>query len=251
MYLGFRVPSHDLIDLIYKDIDDFDTYSLQHQLSYLRDRVILCPHNVDVNTINESILAKFPGDEVSYLSADSTSQSDSTHNGTDSSIPVEYLNTLTLSGMPLHRTDVKIGCPLILLRGLDQPNGLCNGTRLILTAIKSRVLEAIILSGEHVGKRAFIPRITSTSASNLDLPFTLHRRQFPIRLGFAMTINKAQGQSVSIVGINLSTPAFAHGQLYVALSRATDIKTLYVGLPDNSIGLTSNIVYKEALSEDI
>jgi ATP-dependent exoDNAse (exonuclease V) alpha subunit len=50
------------------------------------------------------------------------------------------------------------------------------------------------------------------------------RNQFPIIPAFAMTINKSQGQSFKKVGISLANPVFAHGQLYVALSR-TRIKS--------------------------
>ncbi|KAG5562049.1 hypothetical protein RHGRI_004931 [Rhododendron griersonianum] len=45
------------------------------------------------------------------------------------------------------------------------------------------------------------------------------RRQFSIRLPYAMTINKSQGQSIKFVGVDLHTTMFSHGQLYVALSR--------------------------------
>ena len=43
------------------------------------------------------------------------------------------------------------------------------------------------------------------------------RLQFPIRLAFAITINKAQGQSLELCGIYLHTDGFSHGQLYVAV----------------------------------
>jgi hypothetical protein len=50
-------------------------------------------------------------------------------------------------------------------------------------------------------------------------PFDFKRLQFPVRLAFAMLISKAQGQSRKVAGINLETPYFSHGQLYVACTR--------------------------------
>ena len=47
----------------------------------------------------------------------------------------------------------------------------------------------------------------------------MHRKQFPVKLAFAMTINKSQGQTLPFVGIYLRDYCFAYGQLYVALSR--------------------------------
>jgi len=90
------------------------------------------------------------------------------------------------------------------------------------------------------------------------LPFTVVRRQFPVRLAFAMTINKAQGQSLRRVGVYLPEPVFAHGQLYVALGRsgvAANTKLLINDVPnrqgrfDGVEGVyTRNIVYREILA---
>jgi hypothetical protein len=49
--------------------------------------------------------------------------------------------------------------------------------------------------------------------------FILRRCQFLVRPAFAMTINKAHGQTLKMVGIFLPKPVFTHGQLYVAMSR--------------------------------
>ena len=46
--------------------------------------------------------------------------------------------------------------------------------------------------------------------------------QFPVRLAFAVTINKSQGQSLGIVGLDLYNPVFEHGQFYVSVSRGTN-----------------------------
>ncbi|XP_063974372.1 uncharacterized protein LOC135161043 [Diachasmimorpha longicaudata] len=53
----------------------------------------------------------------------------------------------------------------------------------------------------------------------LYVPIQFKRTQFPIRLAFAMSINKSQGQTMSVCGLDLRTPCFPHGQLYVACSR--------------------------------
>jgi ATP-dependent DNA helicase PIF1 len=50
----------------------------------------------------------------------------------------------------------------MLLRNLNQTEGLCNGTRLIVTTIGDMIVEAEIMAGQHRGKKVLIPRITLT-----------------------------------------------------------------------------------------
>jgi ATP-dependent exoDNAse (exonuclease V) alpha subunit len=76
------------------------------------------------------------------------------------------------------------------------------------------------------------------------------RLQFPVKLAFALTINKSQGQSLDIVGIDLSSDVFGHGQLYVALSRTTTPARLAVLLPNDVPGTartTLNVVYRQVV----
>jgi ATP-dependent exoDNAse (exonuclease V) alpha subunit len=103
-----------------------------------------------------------------------------------------------------------------------------------------------LLGRDFHGQLRVLPRISLTTAEG-DLAFTLTRKQFPIRLCFAMTINKSQGQSLDIVGVDLRRPVFTHGQLYVALSRATDVGSLSVLLPESLQERTRNIVHPEVL----
>lgn len=161
--------------------------------------------------------------------------------------PVEFLNSLNASGLPLARLALKPGCPLMLLHNLDPANGLCNGTCMVLLEVRTMVLRCRILGGDHAGNVVFIPR-TSCDPSET-LPIQLCRRQFPVRLAFVMTINKAQGQSIYYVGIDLRVPVFSHGQLYVALSRCTSSDRIKVVFPvDSNSTLTTNVVYTEVLS---
>jgi hypothetical protein len=80
----------------------------------------------------------------------------------------------------------------------------------------SHLIEATILTGCAKDKDVFIPRIPLMAT---DLPFNFKRIQFAVCIAFAMSINKTQGQSLKIAGINLQNPCFSHGQLYVSYSR--------------------------------
>ena len=78
------------------------------------------------------------------------------------------------------------------------------------------------------------------------LPFIFERLQFPVRVAFAMTINKSQGQTFQIVGIALEYSMYDHGQLYVAFSRGRNFHSIQVQLPPGKTS-TKNIVYREIL----
>jgi ATP-dependent DNA helicase PIF1 len=78
------------------------------------------------------------------------------------------------------------------------------------------VIGAIILNSKFQGENILLPRIPIIPT---DVPIQFKRLQFPIRLAFAMTINKSQGQTMSVCRLDLSTSCFSHGKLYVACSR--------------------------------
>nr|ABN08822.1 Helicase, putative [Medicago truncatula] len=161
-----------------------------------------------------------------------------------------FLVVLFSQGLPNHELNLKVGVPIMLLRNIDQPLGLCNGMRLIITQMGNFVLEAKIISGNSIGQKVYIPRLTlSPSPSDTKLPFMFQRKQFPIMVSFAITINKSQGQSLKNVGIYLPKLIFSHGQLYVALSRVTSrddgLKMLICDDEGHVSNKTNNVIYKE------
>lgn len=103
------------------------------------------------------------------------------------------------------------------------------------------------MTGPHAGKTALIPRICLHLESTR-FPFILERRQFLLKVCYAMTINKSQGQTLATVGVYLKKSIFSHGQLYVAFSRVTlkqGLRILIEDEDDHCTNQTQNIVYRE------
>lgn len=168
----------------------------------------------------------------------------------DTLYPQDYLNNLHFSGIPSHTLNLKVNTPVMLMRNINQREGLCNGTRLIVTQLLPSVIEASIITGISVGKRVYIPRIKFVHNTS-DLPFIFIRKQFPLKVCYAMTINKSQGQSLKKVGLYLTNSVFTHGQLYVALSRATSPDSIKILLQQEDtlpFNCTRNVVFKDLLA---
>ncbi|OAD71567.1 hypothetical protein PHYBLDRAFT_147308 [Phycomyces blakesleeanus NRRL 1555(-)] len=103
---------------------------------------------------------------------------------------------------------------------------------------------ATIVTGSSAGKVVLIPRIKlNPTGSTMSIEFK--RCQFPVRLAFAMTINKFQGQILDKVGLYLPDHVFGHGQLYVALSRVRTPNSVKIMVDMDSISTeaTSNYGY--------
>ncbi|KAH7520864.1 hypothetical protein FEM48_Zijuj08G0191000 [Ziziphus jujuba var. spinosa] len=102
----------------------------------------------------------------------------------------KFLNAIKCSGVPNHELKLKIGIPIMLLRNVDHSSGLCNGTRLVITRLGNHVLEGKVVLGSNVGFKVLISRMTLTPL-HPRLPFKFQRRQYPLVVSYAMTINKS------------------------------------------------------------
>ena len=204
---SYATSVNDLIDKVFLNFQEN-----VEGTDWLSERGILAPLNESVTKINSKLIGMMPSSSNLYKSINTAvSDDEATH------YPPEFLNSIETSGLPPHKLNIKVGMPVIVLRSLNPPR-LMNGTRCIVTKPMRNVIEVKIAAGLFKNKTHLIPLIRLQPSYSI-LPFIFPRQQFPLRPCFGLTINKAQGQTLQIVGLDLRTPLFSHGMLYVALSR--------------------------------
>jgi ATP-dependent DNA helicase PIF1 len=226
-------------------IEQMQLQGIIKNIFFFRDRAILTIKNDTVADINVRILIRLAGetrvyDTVNFISFNIMEE------GNRPDIFIEFLRAQNPSGLPPAQLELKIGAPVICLRNLFSREGLCNSTRMIITKLREYSIEIKIISGQFHGENRVIPRITFIADMGKGA-WEYSRKQFLVRLCFVMTINKAQGQSLQKVGIDLRQPVFIYGQFYVAFSRVTDVANLDVLLPYRGSGMVENIMYPEIL----
>ena len=238
-----KIPYNYLVDTL-EELIDSTFPDLELGCDNIIDGCIYTPLNKDVRIINDICIENYPGDSKTYLSSDSILEEDHKE-----AVPNEYLNVMNPSGLADHQLTLKVGAPVMLPRNLQAgPNvSLRNGTRMIVIQMMKRALEVEVAVGIIKGLRLFLPRVPQYDKSG-DYPFTLVRRQFPVKLAFSVTINKGQGQENERVGLDLPASVFAHGQLYTGMSRGKRGSMVKLRIADNDEGLTDNIVYTELLN---
>ncbi|CAN1250928.1 ATP-dependent DNA helicase PIF1 [Linum perenne] len=251
LYNSYRVSLNSCQQLAHDAVLGALASTTGKSVAYIRTRAIVTPTNQVVSSINDYVLTQIPGDEKIYLSSDTLTTPGPNQTRLEAEYPVEFLNALTFNGMPEHQLRLKPYAIVMLLRNLNPSAGLCNGTRILLTHLGEHTLRGLIIGGSFEGTIAIIPRIV-LDKTDPNWPFTLKRRQYPVRLCYAVTINKSQGKTLEHIGIYLPNPVFSHGQLYVALSRARSVEGVHISIQnDANIPETStrNIVYKEIFED--
>lgn len=120
-------------------------------------------------------------------------------------------------GVPPHQLELKVGCVCSLMRNLSIDKALVKNSRVVIKVLRKYSVEVEVI---HRSKADIycIPRINFEFKPRF-APYTVVRRQYPLRLAYATIFNSCQGLTLDRVVLNLRTAVFAHGQLYTAFSR--------------------------------
>ena len=176
--------------------------------------VIITPFRAVAERINASRLAQINAPEITYTGE---------LNGNFSERDVPAPMNLTL----------KVGALVVFVKNGDKWH---NGSMGIVRNMSAREITVELLNHTHdvVSVR---PETWQKIEYSRDENDRIQEnevgsfKQFPLNLGYAMTIHKAQGKTLDAVIVDISRGAFAHGQTYVALSRTRSASDMHIATP--------------------
>ena len=178
--------------------------------------ITLAGHNATVSSINHKKLAELPGNEKVY--------------------EAEIWGSITESSFPTEKKlRLKVGAQVMMLKNdIEKPRRWVNGTLGVITKLSNDIVKVSINGVEHTVAPATWDKVQydyNPEERELTKKAISSFKQLPIRLAWAITIHKSQGQTYQSVAVDLSDGAFAHGQTYVALSRCVSLEGLYLDSP--------------------
>ena len=127
----------------------------------------------------------------------------------------------------------------MVMRNLNEREGIAKNTRVKILDIRPYIIRVCTLHPTNP-KYYNIPRIRFTVTLPYGRSIKMERKQFPLRLAYAMTYNKSQGQEFDRVVVDVRKQPFTHGHLYVALSRIRIANNIRLFIEKSNIGLSDN-----------
>ena len=132
------------------------------------------------------------------------------------------------------KLEIGVGARVMLLRNIDVGDGLVNGAFGTVEdfGFSSNGITSIHVrfDSDKVGSQKKLENgcvAIERYEEKLTCVKNVTRRQFPLKLAWACTIHKVQGMTVKEIVFDMEG-IFTYGQAYVALSRATSIRGLYL-----------------------
>jgi len=206
------VPESSITD----DIEDLIHSVYGHNITDAsNNRNMILAYTLDqCAIINDRVFDKIGGETAFSVAVDDLGEC-----RTPDDYPVEYIQSLHITGAPPASLALKIGARYMIMRNCNPP-AICNGVLAELISHTRYLCKMRLLTGPGQSRIVFLPRCSfRISFEQSGLPFNFSRRQFPLTPAYCVTVHKSQGQTLSKIGIVVETDAFAHGQVYVALSR--------------------------------
>ncbi|MCL2889802.1 MAG: AAA family ATPase, partial [Alphaproteobacteria bacterium] len=179
--------------------------------------VIITPFRAVADKINADRLAQINAPEMIY-----TGETSGNFNDKDAPAPIN----LTL----------KVGALVVFVKNSDRSdwyNGSMGvvehlGADEIRVRLTNRTRDIVTVKRDKWQKMEYA---TDDATQKITENETGSYKQFPLALGYAMTIHKAQGKTLDAVVLDISRGAFAHGQTYVALSRTRTAADIHIASP--------------------
>lgn len=237
-----------------------ETPDIQHALNYLypdellkdyktlEGRAFLSPLNVSVDEFNQTVLNRIADSSTCYRSIDGLKESEGAQRNlmptSDLSV---FLALLRDPGVPPAKLELKPGAVCRIVRNLNPADGLVKNSRVVVIRTARRYVEVKLLARMDESRSFLLPRINFEFKPDF-APWTVLRRQIPLRLAYAATFNSCQGLTLDRCIIDLRTPVFSHGQLYTSLTRVRQrehLRVLYH--EENEERVTANVVFPELL----
>ena len=153
--------------------------------------------------------------------------------GNEKAYDAEVTGDIKESAFPTERKlRLKVGAQIMMLKNdTEKPRRWVNGTLGVVVRLGNDSIRVNIDGVEHTVNKASWDKVRyyyDHEKRKLEKEITSTFKQFPMRLAWAITIHKSQGQTYQSVAVDLSSGAFAHGQTYVALSRCKSLEGLYL-----------------------
>jgi len=190
----------------------------------------LYTHNRDVDAVNEARLGELEGERITCKAIDEWTQKMPT--GTKASIKKNMV--ISVATESPDDVNLKVGAQVMLTRNRDTDRGdrgLVNGSRGV---VERFVLD---LNGDQIpvvrfdnGRREKIGKVETMRYNPDGGPGCLRRKQIPLKLGWALTVHKSQGSTLTRAILDISS-TFEPGQAYVSLSRVKSIDGLWLERP--------------------
>jgi hypothetical protein len=227
----------------------------EYNFEYAMTRVILCTTNDTVDIWNSTIQSLNPSLLIPLSSSDSFSEVDDPHGILHRSMNEDIMNSVNRTSIPPHILNLKVNDVCIVTRPIYGDN-IANNTRVLIKVINKFGIKVLTLN-EKKQRLITIPRIHFKFRLNYGNSFEMLRTQFPLRLAYAMTINKSQSQTIDYVLLDCRHQPFSHGHTYVAMSRVRDVNNIKFFITKDQLHedefnrpfspMIPNIVYKSML----